>query len=103
MDHEPDEEFITSLDKCKDTFLNVLLTGENLRNSSLADDVRPQVYHGDDLQSDEYEEERVGEKQIKSLKATCVCGRKFKLGSMVTPEWICRHYITEIANKPKVK
>ncbi|CAH1413172.1 unnamed protein product [Lactuca virosa] len=58
MDHEPDEEFITPLDKCKDIFLNVLLIDENLRNSSLADDVRPQVYHGDDLQSDEYEEEK---------------------------------------------
>ncbi|CAH1417241.1 unnamed protein product [Lactuca virosa] len=55
MDHEPDEEFVTPLDKCKDAFLNVLLTDENFRNSSLVDDVRAQVYHGDDLQSDEDE------------------------------------------------
>ena len=41
--------------------------------------------------------------QLKNLEATHVCGRKFKLGSMVTLEWIGRHYITGIANKPKVK
>ncbi|CAH1450972.1 unnamed protein product [Lactuca virosa] len=58
MDHEPDEEFITPLDKCKDAFLNVLLTDENIRNSSLTNDVRAQVYHGGDLQSDEDEEEQ---------------------------------------------
>nr|KAJ0215063.1 hypothetical protein LSAT_V11C300144060 [Lactuca sativa] len=153
MDHEPYEEFITPLDKCKDAFLNVLLTDENIRNSSLTNDVRAQVYHRGDLQSDEDEEEqeqfciqnyavhngyqiyfekcdstrilvRCGKRnednccpfrlyapwmfnersiQIKTLEATHVCGRKFKLGSMVTPEWIGRHYITEIANKPKVK
>ncbi|XP_023733916.2 uncharacterized protein LOC111881756 [Lactuca sativa] len=172
-------------DKCKDAFLNVLLTDENIRNSSLTNDVRAQVYHHGDLQSDEDEEEqeqvinkyrlhdpktrwdkmepKLGdifeivtqlkfciqnyvvhngyqlyfEKcdstrilvrcrkrnednccpfrlynswmfnersiKIKTLEATHVCGRKFKLGSMVTPEWIGRHYITEIGNKPKVK
>ncbi|CAH1427469.1 unnamed protein product [Lactuca virosa] len=58
MDHEPDKEFITPLNKCKDTFLNVLLTNENIRNSSLTNDVREQVYHGCDLQSDEDEEEQ---------------------------------------------
>nr|KAJ0199595.1 hypothetical protein LSAT_V11C600305390 [Lactuca sativa] len=159
MDHEPDEEFVTPLDKCKDAFLNVLRTDENIRNFSLTNDVRAQVYHGGDLQSDEDEKEqeqnvtqlkfciqnyvvhngyqlyfekcdntrilvRCGKRnedngcpfrlyaswmfnersiQIKTLEATHVCGRKFKLGSMVTPEWIGRHYITEIENKPKVK
>ncbi|CAI9291255.1 unnamed protein product [Lactuca saligna] len=58
MDHEPDEEFVTPLDKCKDAFLNVLLTDEKIRNSSLTNDVRAQVYHGGDLQSDEDEEEQ---------------------------------------------
>nr|KAJ0212487.1 hypothetical protein LSAT_V11C400201910 [Lactuca sativa] len=58
MDHEPDEELITPLDKCKDAFLNVLLTHENIRNSSLTNDVRAQVYHRGDLQSDEDEEEQ---------------------------------------------
>ncbi|CAI9294163.1 unnamed protein product [Lactuca saligna] len=38
MDHEPEEEFMTPLDKFWD--------------------VRAQVYHGDDLQSDEDEEEQ---------------------------------------------
>nr|KAJ0197067.1 hypothetical protein LSAT_V11C700376280 [Lactuca sativa] len=164
MDHEPDEEFVTPLDKRKDTFLNV--------NSSLTNDVRAQVYHGGDLQSDEDEEDqeqvinkyiihdpktrwdkmepklgdifenstmginyfekcdstrifvRCGKRnedngcpfrlyaswmfnersiQIKTLEATHVCGWKFKLGSMVTLEWIGRHYITKIAKKPKVK
>ncbi|CAI9301602.1 unnamed protein product [Lactuca saligna] len=185
MDHEPDEEFITPLDKCKDAFLNVLLTDENIRNSSLTNDVRAQMYHGDELKTDEDEEEqdqlknkyiihdpktrwdkmepklsdifenvtqlkfciqnytihnwyqlylekcdsskillRCGKRnednacpfrlyaswmfnersiQVKTLEATHACGRKFKLGSMVTPEWIGGHYITEIANKPKVK
>ncbi|CAI9298921.1 unnamed protein product [Lactuca saligna] len=159
MDHEPDEEFITPLNKCKDAFLNVLLTDENIRNSSLTNDVRAQVYHRGDLQSDQEEEEqeqvinkyrlhdpkirwdkiepKLGDIfeivtqlkfciqnnivhngyqllyvswmfnersiQIKTLEATHICGRKFKLGSMVTPEWIGRHYITKIGNKPKVK
>ncbi|CAH1453309.1 unnamed protein product [Lactuca virosa] len=58
MDHEPVEEFITPLDKCKDAFLNVLLTDENIRNSSLTNNVRAQVYHRGDLQSDEDEEEQ---------------------------------------------
>ena len=58
MDHEPDEDFITPLDKCKDAILNVLLNDENIRNSSLTNDVRAQVYHGGDLQSDEDEEDQ---------------------------------------------
>ena len=66
MDHEPSEEFITLLDKCKDVSLNVLLTDENIRNSSLTNDVRAQVYHGGDLQSDEDEEEQ--EQVIKKYK-----------------------------------
>nr|KAJ0188462.1 hypothetical protein LSAT_V11C900488660 [Lactuca sativa] len=45
MDHEPDENFVSSLDKCKDIFLNVLLSEENLRNYSMADEIRAQVYH----------------------------------------------------------
>jgi len=40
--------------------------------------------------------------QIKSMTDTHCCARKFKFGSMVSPEWIGRHYMTEIANKPKV-
>ncbi|CAH1415993.1 unnamed protein product [Lactuca virosa] len=58
MDHEPDKEFITPLDKCKDAFLNVLLSDENIRNSSLTNDVRAQVYHRGNLQSDDDEEEQ---------------------------------------------
>ncbi|CAH1440243.1 unnamed protein product [Lactuca virosa] len=57
MDHEPEEEFLSSLDKCKDIFLNVLLSDENLRNSSMADEIRAQVYHAIDWQSDEDEHE----------------------------------------------
>ncbi|CAH1417178.1 unnamed protein product [Lactuca virosa] len=57
MDHEPEEEFVSSLDKCKDIFLNVLLSDENLRNSNMADEVRAQVYHATDWQSDEDEQE----------------------------------------------
>ncbi|CAH1418409.1 unnamed protein product [Lactuca virosa] len=57
MDHEPDEEFVSSLDKCKDIFLNALLSDENLRNSCMADEIRAQVYHATDWQSDEDEHE----------------------------------------------
>ena len=184
MDHEPEQEFVTSLNKCKDSFLNVLLSEDNLRNSSLVDEFRAQVYHAADWQSDEEEVEgdikkkyrihdpntrwdlmepkvgdifesiaqlkfcvqnyavangyglyyqkcdstrlvvRCGKRnevkecpyrlyagwmynerslQIKTLEDTHVCARNFKLGAMVTPEWIGRHYISEIANKPKMK
>ncbi|CAH1449468.1 unnamed protein product [Lactuca virosa] len=48
MDHEPEEEFVTILDKCKDIFLNVLLSDKNLRNSSMSDDINAQVYHATD-------------------------------------------------------
>ncbi|KAL4577330.1 hypothetical protein LXL04_013438 [Taraxacum kok-saghyz] len=57
MDHEPEQEFVTSLNKCKDSFLNVLLSEDNLRNSSLVDEFRAQVYHAADWQSDEEEVE----------------------------------------------
>ncbi|XP_023740456.1 uncharacterized protein LOC111888537 [Lactuca sativa] len=33
MDHEPENEFVSTLDKCKDNFLNVLLNDANLRNA----------------------------------------------------------------------
>ncbi|CAH1413870.1 unnamed protein product [Lactuca virosa] len=55
MDHEPKQEFVTSLDKRRDIFLNVLLSDENLRNSSMADEIRAQVYHANEWQSDEEE------------------------------------------------
>ncbi|CAI9293987.1 unnamed protein product [Lactuca saligna] len=61
MDHEPEEEFVSSLDKCKDIFLNVLLSDENLRNSSMVDEIRAEVYHATDWQSDEDEQEVKGE------------------------------------------
>nr|KAJ0226435.1 hypothetical protein LSAT_V11C100023580 [Lactuca sativa] len=32
IDHAPEHEFVTALDKCRDVFLNVLLIDENLRN-----------------------------------------------------------------------
>ncbi|CAI9288696.1 unnamed protein product [Lactuca saligna] len=62
MDHEPEQEFVTLLDKCKDVFLNVLPTDKNLRKSSLVNEVRTQVHHGNDLQSDEDEQEHVKNK-----------------------------------------
>lgn len=39
-------------DKCNDVFLNVLLSDENLSNSSIDDEIRAQVYHANDWQSD---------------------------------------------------
>jgi len=62
MDHEPDEEFVTPLDKCNDVFLNVLLSDENLRNSSMGDEIRAQVYHSTDWQSDVEDAEEVKNK-----------------------------------------
>ncbi|XP_052621924.1 uncharacterized protein LOC128127496 [Lactuca sativa] len=41
--------------------------------------------------------------QVKNLVGEHRCSRKFKFGSLVSPEWIGRHYITEIANTPKMK
>ncbi|CAI9278450.1 unnamed protein product [Lactuca saligna] len=65
MDHEPRHEFVTALDKCRDIFLNVLLSDENLRNSSMADEIRAQVYHANEWQSDEEgEQEAVKNKYI---------------------------------------
>ncbi|CAI9299567.1 unnamed protein product [Lactuca saligna] len=183
MDHEPEEEFVSSLDKCKDIFLNVLLSDENLRNSSMANEIKAQVYHATDWQSDEDEQEvlknnyrihdptikwdkmvpklgdifespaqlkfcvtnyvvshgyriffekcdskrivaRCGNRkeenkcpfriyaawmykersfQIKAMNGDHKCSRQFKFGSIVSLEWIGRHYVTEIANKPKMK
>nr|KAJ0196140.1 hypothetical protein LSAT_V11C700366060 [Lactuca sativa] len=40
MDHEPENEFVSTLDKCKDNFLNVLLNDANLRNASMFDEMR---------------------------------------------------------------
>ncbi|KAL4573326.1 hypothetical protein LXL04_020127 [Taraxacum kok-saghyz] len=62
MDHEPEMEFVTALNKCKDTFLKILLNDDNLRSSSLADEVRAQVYHADDCHSDEDADEEVQNK-----------------------------------------
>lgn len=184
MDHEPELEFVTSLDRCKDVFLNVLLSDDNLRNSSMADELRAQVYHAADLETDEedatenvkikyrihdpntrwdlmvpklgdifespsqlkfcvtnyavshgyriYFEKcdnsrivaRCGKRnevnecpfrlyatwmynersfQIKGMNENHSCSRQFKFGSIVNPEWIGKHYMTEIANKPKMK
>lgn len=184
MDHEPEHEFVTALDKCRDVFLNVLLSDENLRNSSMADEIRAQVYHANEWQSDEEGEQeavknkyrihdpntpwdkmepkvgdmfespaqlkfciqnygvsngyqiyfekcdktrlvaRCGKRtemndcpfrlyagwmyneksfQVKNLVGEHRCSRKFKFGSLVSPKWIGRHYITEIANTPKMK
>ena len=41
--------------------------------------------------------------QVKGLNPHHNCSRVFKFGSIVSPEWIGRHYVTEIANKPKLK
>ncbi|KAI3509487.1 hypothetical protein L1887_24793 [Cichorium endivia] len=183
MDHEPQNEFVRSLDKCKDTFLNVLLNDANLRNASMSDEMRAHIYHSNDWQSDEEHEEllksnyrvhdpnirwdkmepklgdifespaqlkfcvanyavahgyqiyfkkcdsvrivaKCGKRneenlcpfrlhaawmykerslQIKTMNPLHKCSRSFKFGSIVSPEWIGRHYMTEIANKPKIK
>ncbi|KAL4556166.1 hypothetical protein LXL04_038809 [Taraxacum kok-saghyz] len=58
-DHEPEQEFLTSLDKCNDVFLNVLLSAANLKNASMSDEVRAQVYHANEWKSDEEAEEEV--------------------------------------------
>ena len=183
LDHELEQEILTSLDKCKDVFLNVLLSDANLRNASMSDEVRAQVYHANEWKSDEEAEEEVknnyrihdpnvrwdlmepkvgdvfesptqlkycvtnyavsggyeiyfeksdskrivarcGKKnkdkkcpyrlyaawmynertfQVKGLNPHHNCSRVFKFSSIVSPEWIGRHYVTEIANKPKLK
>nr|KAJ0187152.1 hypothetical protein LSAT_V11C900491060 [Lactuca sativa] len=183
IDHELEEEFVSSLDKCKNIFLNVLLSDENVRNSSMADEIRAQVYLATDWQSDEDEHEvlknnnrihdptikwdkmvlklgdifespaqlkfcvtnyavshgyriyfekcdskrivvRCGNRkeenkcpfriyaawmykersfQIKAMNGDHKCSRQFKFGSIVSPEWIGRHYVTKIENKPKMK
>nr|KAJ0195375.1 hypothetical protein LSAT_V11C700387360 [Lactuca sativa] len=168
MDHEPEEEFVSSLDKCKDIFRNVLLSDENLRNSSMADEIRAQVYHATDWQSDEDEQEvlknnyRIHDPTIKwdkmvpklgdifespaqlkfcvtnyavshgyriyfencdSQRIVARCGnrkeenkcpfriyaawmykeRSFQIKAMNGDHKCSRHYVTEIANKPKMK
>ncbi|XP_052623081.1 uncharacterized protein LOC128128204 [Lactuca sativa] len=183
MDHEPRQEFVSRLDKCKDHFLNILLCDANIRNASMTDEMKDRVDHGNDLQNDEEAEEEVTNKyrihdpnvrwdkmepklgdvfespaqlkfyvtnyavnggyqiyfqksdnrrivarcgkrhednkcpfrlyaawmyndrtfQVKAMNSEHLCSRVFKFGSIVTPEWIGRHYVTEIANKPKVK
>ncbi|CAH1452793.1 unnamed protein product [Lactuca virosa] len=59
MDHEPEHEFVSTLDKCKDNFLNVLLNDANLRNASMSDEMRARVYHENDWESDKDDEEEV--------------------------------------------
>jgi hypothetical protein len=191
FDYEPEHEFVSSLDKVSDIFLNVLVTDENLRNSTLGDETHNQMYHPAEFQSDEDEPDaeadvtestvkkkfrihdptvrwdkmdpklgdlfespsqlkicltnyavangyaiyfekcdsqrivaRCGKKkepgkcpfrlyaswmfnehsfQIKSFNSTHNCSRVFKFGSIVSPEWIGRQYISEIRNKPKMK
>nr|KAJ0216004.1 hypothetical protein LSAT_V11C300129720 [Lactuca sativa] len=41
--------------------------------------------------------------QIKAMNGDHKCCRQFKFGSIVSLEWIGRHYVIEIANKPKMK
>ncbi|CAI9299453.1 unnamed protein product [Lactuca saligna] len=182
MDHEPRQEFVSRLDKCKDHFLNILLCDANIRNASMTDEVKDQVDHDNDLQNDEAEEEvtnkyrihdpnfrwdkmepklgdvfespvqlkfcetnyavnggyqryfqksdnrrivaRSGKRhednkftfrlyaawmyndrtfQVKAMNYEHLCSGVFKFGSIVTPERIGRHYVTEIANEPKIK
>lgn len=38
--------------------------------------------------------------QIKSMIDTYACSIKFKYGKIIWLEWIRKHYMTEIANKP---
>ncbi|CAI9287755.1 unnamed protein product [Lactuca saligna] len=77
MDHEPDEEFVTPLDK---------------------------FHNGYQLYFEKCDSTRILVRCGKRNEDNgCRFRLKFKLGSMFTPEWIGRHYITEIANKPKVK
>ncbi|CAI9298501.1 unnamed protein product [Lactuca saligna] len=59
MDHELGQEFASSLDKCNDHFLNILLCDANIRNASMSDEVKDQVDHGNDLQNDEEAQEVV--------------------------------------------
>ncbi|CAH1412801.1 unnamed protein product [Lactuca virosa] len=59
MDHEPRQEFVSRLDKCKDHFLNILLCDANIKNASMTDEVKDRVDHGNDLQNDEEAEEEV--------------------------------------------
>ena len=64
MDHEPRQEFVSRLDKCKDHFLNILLCDANIRNASMTDEVKDRVDHGNDLQNDEEAGEEVNNKYI---------------------------------------
>ncbi|CAH1433328.1 unnamed protein product [Lactuca virosa] len=59
MDHEPEDEFMSTLDKCNDNFLNVLLNDANLRNASMSDEMRARVYHENDWESDKDDDEEV--------------------------------------------
>lgn len=67
IDYEPQNEFLSPLNKCKDSFLNVLLSDDNLRSSSIADEDRAQFYHVGHWKSDEEvvkEREKVKKKHI---------------------------------------
>ncbi|CAI9287551.1 unnamed protein product [Lactuca saligna] len=59
MDHEPKNEFVSTLDKCKDAFLNILLNGANLQSASMSNEMRVQFYHTNDWESDKEVEELV--------------------------------------------
>ncbi|CAH1441123.1 unnamed protein product [Lactuca virosa] len=85
-DHELEQEFVTSKEKCKDVFLilNVLID-ENLRNFSMADEVRAQVYHVNDWQSDEEEQEQVKNKYIIYDPNTRWDNMELKLGDIFEP------------------
>ncbi|CAH1448101.1 unnamed protein product [Lactuca virosa] len=85
MDHEPHNDFLSHLNKCKDSFLNVLLSDDNLRNSSIADEVRAQVYHVGDWKSDEEvieDREKVKKKHIIHDRNTIWDLMEPKLGDM---------------------
>nr|KAJ0202666.1 hypothetical protein LSAT_V11C500267730 [Lactuca sativa] len=64
MDHEPRQEFVSRLDKCKDHFLNILVCDANIRNVSMTDEVKYRVDHGNDFQNDEEAEEVVTDNYI---------------------------------------
>nr|KAJ0186936.1 hypothetical protein LSAT_V11C900479560 [Lactuca sativa] len=176
MDHEPEDEFVSALDKCKDNFLNVLLNDANLRNASMSNEMRAResdkddeeevqpkyrvhdpnikwdkmepkfgdifesaeqlkfcvanyvVSHGYQIYFAKCDSVRIVAKcgksnednqcpfrlhaawmykerslQIKTMTRIHKCSRPFTFGSIVSPKWIGRHYMTEIAKKPKLK
>ncbi|CAH1413808.1 unnamed protein product [Lactuca virosa] len=48
-----EDEFINTLDKCEEIFLNILLNDVTLRNASMSAEMRARVYHENDWESDD--------------------------------------------------